>query len=70
MEKFRQDEILAELWRLHITSAGDTGDLRRIFPVLLAGAKKYIAQSTGQKIDLQLYETDEDVLKIKGLDVN
>ena len=67
MEKFRVDGTTEELWRLHVSSAGETGDMRRIFPVLLAGAKKYIGRSTGQKIELKMYETDEEVLKIKGV---
>lgn len=56
-----------ELWRLHVSSVGETGDLRRIFPVLLAGAKNYIGKSTGQKIELKMYENNKEVLKIKDV---
>lgn len=68
MDKFRAEGDAKELWRLHVSSVGETGDLRRIFPVLLAGAKKYIGVSTGQKIELRMYETNEEVSKIKGME--
>lgn len=42
------------LWKTHITSVGEIGDLRILFPIILAGAKNHIATDTGQIIKIEL----------------
>ena len=67
LEEYRQSEKVIEVWRTTVTSKGSSGDLRRVFPVLVGAAKSYIGTNTGKQIDITLTEQDERVLEIKGL---
>lgn len=58
----------SELWRLYTVSIGEVGDLRRVFPALLVGSKKFIGFSTGQKIETKVYESNDEVKKLKQND--
>jgi hypothetical protein len=54
------------LWTVKVYNKNDfCGDLRRLFPVMLAAAQPYIADSTGKEVCLELKETDERVQKLK-----
>ncbi len=55
------------LWQTNITHVGETGDLRILFPIMLAAAKDHIATDTGKIIQIKLKEKDERVLDIKGI---
>jgi len=59
-----QEEI--QLWRTQITSSGSSGDLRRVFPVLVAASVPYLGRNSGQKVKVELRESDDEVLQIKG----
>lgn len=43
------------LWQTYITSTGKINDIRAMFPAMVQGAKKYIANSSGTKKELSLY---------------
>jgi hypothetical protein len=66
METYKQEKKLAQVWRSTITSTGSSGDLRRVFPVMLAGSANCLATNTGQKIEIALDEENAAVLYIKG----
>ncbi len=38
-----------------VTSTGASGELRTIFPVLIAASKRYIGINTGKKVKIKLY---------------
>lgn len=57
---------IVKLWRTTATSEGSTGDLRRVFPVLVAAAQPHIGTDTGQQVSVYLWEDDERVLAIKS----
>lgn len=63
---FKQSEKIKEVWKTTVTSTGTVGDLRRVFPVLVAAARPFIGRNTGHQIDLKVSEKDKAVLKIKG----
>lgn len=63
---FKESNKQVQLWRTTITSTGSSGDLRRVFPILISAAVPYLATNTGRQIPVQLYESDEIVRAVKG----
>ncbi len=43
------------IWKMIVTSTGASGELRTIFPVLIAASKRYIGINTGKKVKIKLY---------------
>lgn len=68
LEKYRETEEKQQLWKTTVTSTGASGDLRRVFPILVAAAKEYFGTNTEEKVRILLYENDERVIEIKGLE--
>ena len=66
LKKFRESQNLVQSWKTKVTSTGSSGDLRMVFPILVAASKDYIASNTRQKVDRIIYETDESVIEIKS----
>lgn len=66
-DQFKKDEKEVQLWKTTITSVGMSDDLRRVFPVLLAASAPYLATDTGHKVYVSLSETDDAVMKVKGI---
>ncbi len=54
-----------QLWKTEITSAGKTGNLDKVFPVLVAAAKPYLNQDSEGEIEIILRENDKEVVRIK-----
>lgn len=54
-------------WKLHIDSTGSSGDLRKVFPVILSAAQQYLGQNTQGDIELKIFEDDPRINVIKGL---
>jgi len=59
-----------QLWKITVTSTGPSGDLRRVFPLLVAASEKYIGLNTGRKINVIISENDKNVLELKGIKIN
>lgn len=66
LNAFRERKELMQLWKTTATSTGSSGDLRRIFPILVAASKAYLASNTGEKVKVILFENDKIVSEIKG----
>ena len=66
-DEFRKSEKQVQLWKTTVTSTGSSGDLRRVFPILVAASQQYIARNTEKEIEVSLHESDENVMEIKGL---
>lgn len=66
---FRETEKQIQLWRTLATSSGSSGDLRRVFPVLIAATVPYLATNTGKQIPVELYESDKVVKAVKGEEI-
>lgn len=58
-------EIVAA-WQTIITSTGSSGDLRRVFPVLIAASQDYLGTNTGEAVSIGIWEQDERVVAVKG----
>ena len=67
LDEYKKSKKEVQIWKTSVTSAGSSGDLRRIFPVLVAASQQYVGKNTGQKVKVDLYEEDERVIQIKGI---
>lgn len=66
-KEYRDSKKAVQVWKTTITSTGSSGDLRRVFPVLISASVPYIGSNTKQKINVKLYESDDIVKTIKGI---
>lgn len=64
---YKQSEKIVQLWKTTVTSLGSSGDLRVVFPIMVAASGSYFGDNTGKKVDMAITEDDERVTKIKGL---
>lgn len=56
-----------ELWRASAVSSGSVGNLRRVFPIMLAAARPYLGRATeGGAVEVTLREGDSEVVAIRG----
>ena len=67
LEEYRKTNEEVQLWRTTTISTGSLGDLRRLFPVMVAASTEYIGENTGKQIKIVLYENDKRVQESKGL---
>jgi hypothetical protein len=63
---FKQTQKMLPIWKTSVFSTGSSGDLRRVFPVMVAAMKSYLGANTKQSITVNLDENDPEVQKIKG----
>lgn len=61
VHKFLESENMVQIWRTTIVSTGSSGDLRRVFPVLIGTAEDLIGTNTGQQISRKTYESSTRV---------
>lgn len=54
-------------WRTSVDSTGSSGDLRLVFPILVAASREYIGHNTGHRVEISLREADKSVQAIKGV---
>jgi len=62
---YRETKKIVQLWKISVSSVGGSGDLRRIFPVLVAGSAPYFGRDTGHKIELEIGDDDASIVAIK-----
>jgi hypothetical protein len=67
LDEYKKSKNEVQLWKTTVTSSGSSGDLRRVFPILVGASQQYIGKNTGQKVEVDLYEEDERVSGIKGI---
>lgn len=66
-KSMKQGSQPVELWRMQIQSEGSCGDLRTVFPVLIASALPYYGANTGQVVQINIYEDSTPVKLVKGM---
>ena len=66
-DEYKANKKEVQLWKTTVTSTGSSGDLRRVFPILVAASQQYIGKNTGQKVEVNLSEGDARVIEIKGI---
>lgn len=57
-------------WKLYIDSTGSSGDLRRVFPVMIAASRDYLGKNTQGQVKVSINENDSIIAEIKGLSSN
>lgn len=66
VDAFAKTQKIVQLWRTTLTSSGSSGDLRRVFPVMVAAGQPYMATDTGQQVQRNLDDTSPEVAAIRG----
>jgi hypothetical protein len=67
LEEYRKTLKEVHLWKITAISTGSSGDLRRVFPVMVTACTEYIGENTGKQVEIGLYENDKRVQEIKGI---
>lgn len=67
LDEYKKSNKEVQLWKTTVTSSGSSGDLRRVFPILVAASQQYVGKNTGQRVEVDMYEEDEQVIGIKGI---
>jgi hypothetical protein len=58
-------EDVREVWQTTIASIGSSGDLRRVFPVLIAAGKDYLGSPTSRAKTIRIAEESPQVMSIR-----
>lgn len=61
---YRQTEEIIQVWRTTIVSTGTSGDLRRVFPVLIAAGSTFLGEDSNQQQSINIRECDEAVIQV------
>jgi hypothetical protein len=64
---YLKEKKIIPVWKTTVTSNGSSGDLRRVFPALLAASVQHIGTNTGQKLEISIYEDDPVISIVKGI---
>lgn len=64
LDAFRARKDVVALWNTTVTSRGSSGDLRQVFPILVAASKDHFASNTGKQVTVNLTEHDPRVIAI------
>jgi hypothetical protein len=67
LDEYKQSQKINQLWQTTVTSTGSSGDLRLIFPIMVAASKPYLGSNTGKRIEISLTEKDSRVVEIKSI---
>ena len=54
LDEYKRSQKTVQIWRTTVTSTGSSGDLRRVFPVLVGASGPYIGINTGKKVKITL----------------
>ncbi len=60
-ENYKKKNELVGIWSTNAVSMGESGDLRKIFPYLLAASKLHFADNTGGKVKYKIKVTEPNV---------
>lgn len=66
LSKYRITKEMEPIWKITMLSNNGSGDLRRIFPIMLGAGKEYIGTNTGKSIRIVISENDDRVLVVKN----
>jgi len=65
LDIYRKSKKEIQVWKTMVTSTGSSGDLRMVFPILVAASKPYIGSNTGQQVKIILDENDQSIIDVK-----
>lgn len=64
--EYRNTNKEKTLWELKMSSTGGNGDLRQVFPMMIAAALPYVGKDTGRIINVAISEDDKAIQQVKG----
>jgi hypothetical protein len=67
LSAYHKQNKIVQLWKTEVVSTGGYGDLRRVFPVMVAAAEDYFSVNTSQTLTVSVYEDDPRVELVKGV---
>jgi hypothetical protein len=65
--QYRENQKIVEVWKTKMASVGYVGDLRRIFPAIIAASEQYIGRDTGMAVNTSIFETDPEVDNVRSV---
>lgn len=65
-DHFLQTEQMTALWQTQMVSTGSSGDIRRVFPYLIAAAEPHLGRNTSQAVSVTIRENDDRVRPYLG----
>lgn len=66
-QEFGRSQRETQVWKSTITSTGQVGDLRVVFPIMIGGAYQTLGRSTGRIVSGEVGDQSEPVRMVKGL---
>ena len=66
LDVYNRNQTVQPVWKTKIVSTGSSGDLRAVFPIILAASQDYIGRNTESMIDLDISGDDPRIDEIKG----
>ena len=66
LDIYNRNQTIQPVWKTKIVSTGSSGDLRAVFPIILAASQDYIGRNTESMIDLDISGDDPRIDEIKG----
>jgi hypothetical protein len=66
MKALRNEKKTVSVWRTDVMSRGRSGDLRSVFPVLVAAATPHFGKDTKKQVVVDISEGDKRVEQIKA----
>ena len=66
LDVYNSNQTIQPVWKTKIVSTGSSGDLRAVFPIILAASQYHIGRNTESIIDLDISGDDPRIDEIKG----
>lgn len=60
------DEKMLQVWKTSVVSTGSSGDLRLVFPYLVAAMSPYVGTNTGRRVEVKIPANDPRIQTIRG----
>lgn len=66
-QEFGRSQRESQVWKSTITSTGQVGDLRVVFPIMMGGAYQTLGRSTSRIVSGEVGDQSEPVRMVRGL---
>lgn len=63
---YLREKKMTQVWKTSVVSTGSSGDLRLVFPYMVAAMKPYLGTNTGRRIEVEVPENDPAVQVLRG----
>jgi hypothetical protein len=63
---YMKENKMAQVWKTTVVSTGSSGDLRLVFPYMVAAMKPYLGTNTERRIKVEVPANDPAVQVLRG----